>query len=471
MPESRFLQALAALNREVRIVTRGEKSIVPTEDLGITPNRRRVRERLHLFTWRRVGVFFLLGCLYFFLVVYVTLHAASKEGIVSISDPRFVAKFLAKMLDWLFVPGPEVMTTTVGGVTTYSLPWSEIGNWLAMAGLVVLGWGSIISIPTFIVDSFIAKAGLRDEKVKDKVREEEKLLAQARVDGRLEVAHPAFNAILTYTHDPIAPFLVHSLGSVSQAKPWVLIQTGVQHNTIGNLTDHVYLPDLSSNIDYNNLLHASRLAGNTVVILADKPGYKFLADPDKGEVDLTTGDIVTFIENVNARAGANVRYIIAGTTDARSTSAPYKGHVRRSTASLAEVAREMKATLIDTDELIVRQIYKKSAGKPVYLEFTGTQEQIDTYHKRLDLVMSRLRERYPIRFTDIDSKPTGGVFFVGQDVEGVALTKARLGLFDDDLPHYVIFEPIDRYDEVEAIGFSPICIDYELAREILKQML
>lgn len=464
---SSYRKALTLLRHEVSQIKEGTQ-YGDGSDLAIVPRLKIKKKRLQLLTWRRMSVIATLFILYVLLVCFVTIYQAQKEGVTSQADPRFVALGLTKLLDWLFVPGPQTSQETVHGQTTYFLPQAEVLNWLATVGIALLGWGSIISIPTLLVDSFIAKAGERDQEIKENLKKELELALKAQSKGRLEISHPSFSVIFTHTSDPIARVLIESLEPVTRV-PWVVVQSGEAHNTVQDLANHVFIPDLANTADYDGLLHASRIQGNNLIVLTSKPGHKFLVDPNQeGEVDLTTSDVVSFVENVVSRTHRDVKVVIVGPADSQSVSQSFKGKSLNTTTSLADVAEEIGAVLIDPDQILMHELFRSSGGKEIYVEFTGSERRIEQYKNRLKVLISRYAQEFPLHIVNNPKDAVGGIFYMGDDVEGVALTQKRLGIFTKDQPHFIVFESIDRIDEVEEIGFSSICIDYVVSKNLIK---
>ena len=440
-----------------------------TEVVRLKNNRGQKKKA---FTARRNIVLGMIFALYMALVLLSTYFQAHQEGVDSILDARWQATFLSKLLDWLFLTGPATEATTVNGQIVYQFAHNEILRWMTTVLLSLIGWGSVITIPTFLVDEFVTNASNRDELVREKIREEEHRRAAAKINGRLEIATPHYTAILTGTYDSAIHVLIKGLELSKYEVPLVLFQSKEKYNIDQHIiTDHVYIPDLSSERDYDELAHVRRIEGHGVVILTNKPDYKFLCDPQNpNEVDLSAGDVVKFAENIRERTNGNVRFVICGSPDLQVFSEPYLGDKGKKVVNLQELTTYIDGKLINPDEVILKRIYNECNGKPVYFEFSGTQEQIDSYSKRLHKQLKVFASDYPIKVISDSSKATGGIYFLGPDAEAVALSNKRMDYFDVKNPHYVIFENIDRLDEIQNIGFKPICVDSEISIAIIKAL-
>jgi hypothetical protein len=463
-------RALSTLELEVEEAKKGKNLEQGLLDLQIVTDRKIAIPERNFFNKNRLKVIAVIAFIYIVLILLATHLAIDKEQL-TYNDPRSVSIFLTKLLDWLFVAGPQATQVIQGNTTRYYLESREIMQWIVNILISLIGWGAVISIPTILIDNFMYKAGIQDENLKAKIREQEEIIARAKIRGRLAVDDPSYNAFFTSTYDPLIPILMKGLHNHTDEKnkPWILVQTGDQLNKMDTvIADHIYIPDLASNDDFNTLLRAQRLSNNTVLVLTEKPGFKFLSNPeDQNQIDLSLSEIVVFIENIRDRA-ENVRFIVCGSPENHSLSASFTSKSFKKSTTLADVCEEIQAKLIDPDEIVIEKIFENSKGKPVFIEFTGwDKDKIGLLQQRLRHLLERLEKKYPLKITDEVNRAEGGIYFFGEDVEGVALARKTTNSFPENLPHYIIFEHLDRFNEVEALGFQPFCIDYELSKAIL----
>lgn len=426
---------------------------------------------------------------YFGTVTLATALEAPQLGITNITDPRWIALFMNKTFNWLGVEGPQVVEQVVNGMASYRLPAREVLRWTANSLIPLIGWGgAIVGIPSLLINSAQARAAARDQQMLDQIRFQERQLTEAKARGRLEIAHPSYNAILTATDDPIIPLLAVALKDYGNQTPWILFQTAATQNlSLGLIPDHVHIPDLNESVYYDALAHVDRLGGNTALLLTTKPGYKFLPDPEnRTQVDLSASDILAFIENTNRRnsCGEQTHYVICGSPDTPVPSSPYVLPSQTDiteTITIGEVL-EGRAEFVDPDESVIRKMFMLSggviddesiskAGNPIYVEFAGPPEITASYRKRLEKVLFRMKDKYPIKIVSEDENPTGGVFYYGlNDAEGIALAKKRSGKFKG-IKQYVIVERFDKTDEVTDLGLIPLCVDLEVAADLIPALI